>query len=129
MMFLVCSYEKLVGGAYMGELFRLTLVDLVQTGLLLNGKMSDNLMVKGNVITSDMSRIERDYMNWCEKHNDFLENIQLNDCDEVRYLLNGLGYNNTDITSDDCRVIIYVSLLISNRTALLNAIGMFFFVL
>ncbi|MFH1362970.1 MAG: ATP-binding protein, partial [Candidatus Omnitrophota bacterium] len=50
--------EKMVSGMYLGELMRLVLVDLIEKGILLKGKIPQGLRVKGGFGTELMSKIE-----------------------------------------------------------------------
>lgn len=52
-------FEKMISGLYLGEIVRLVLVELVQTGEIFSGKGSDVLNSKGGFESAYMSRIER----------------------------------------------------------------------
>ena len=50
-------YEKMISGMYLGELFRITLVELMHTGSLFDG-CANHLLEKEVLGTADMSAIE-----------------------------------------------------------------------
>lgn len=53
------SYEKIIGGKYMGEIVRLVLLKLVDENLLFNGEASEKLKTRGTFETRFVSQIER----------------------------------------------------------------------
>ncbi|XP_048379085.2 hexokinase-2 isoform X1 [Stegostoma tigrinum] len=53
-------FEKLISGMYMGELVRIILVQMAKDGLLFAGKLSPQLLIKGNFETRYVSAIEKD---------------------------------------------------------------------
>lgn len=53
------SYEKIIGGKYMGEIVRLVLLKLVDENLLFNGAASEKLKTRGAFETRFVSQIER----------------------------------------------------------------------
>ncbi|KAI9346763.1 hexokinase-domain-containing protein [Zopfochytrium polystomum] len=54
-------FEKLISGMYLGEIVRLALLDLVETGEIFSGKVSEVLKTRYSFETAYMSRIERDH--------------------------------------------------------------------
>lgn len=52
-------FEKMISGMYMGELTRLVLEKLVNTGLLFGGKCSNDLKKRGKFFTKYVSEIEK----------------------------------------------------------------------
>ena len=52
-------YEKMISGMYLGELFRIVLVGLLDSNLLFNSKSASQLREKEVLTTADMSAIER----------------------------------------------------------------------
>ncbi|NWR56729.1 HXK4 Glucokinase, partial [Bucorvus abyssinicus] len=54
------SYEKIIGGKYMGEIVRLVLLKLVDENLLFNGEASEKLKTRGAFETRFVSQIESD---------------------------------------------------------------------
>lgn len=59
LVFVLCSYEKLISGKYMGELVRLVLMKLVNENLLFNGEASELLKTRGSFETRYVSQVER----------------------------------------------------------------------
>lgn len=59
LLFVSCSYEKLISGKYMGELVRLVLLKLVNENLLFNGEASEILKTRGSFDTRFVSQVER----------------------------------------------------------------------
>ncbi|KAJ1553137.1 hexokinase A [Cladochytrium tenue] len=55
------TFEKLISGMYLGEVVRLALVDLLDSGEIFGGKGSDILKTRYKFETAYMSRIERDH--------------------------------------------------------------------
>lgn len=56
---ILCRYEKLISGKYMGELVRLVLMKLVNENLLFNGEASEQLRMRGSFETRFVSQVER----------------------------------------------------------------------
>ncbi|GCC39347.1 hypothetical protein chiPu_0022949, partial [Chiloscyllium punctatum] len=52
-------FEKLISGMYMGELVRIILVQMAKDGLLFEGKLSPELLIKGHFETRYVSAIEK----------------------------------------------------------------------
>lgn len=52
-------FEKMISGMYMGELARLVLEKLVNTGLLFGGKCPPDLRKRGKFFTKYVSEIEK----------------------------------------------------------------------
>ncbi|KAJ1561747.1 hexokinase A [Cladochytrium tenue] len=55
------AFEKVISGMYLGEIVRLVMLDLIETGELFAGKSSEILKTKYQFETAYMSRIERDH--------------------------------------------------------------------
>ncbi|KAI9342756.1 hexokinase-domain-containing protein [Zopfochytrium polystomum] len=54
-------FEKLISGMYLGEIVRLALVELIETGEIFGGKSSDVMKTRYQFETAYLSRIERDH--------------------------------------------------------------------
>lgn len=52
------TFEKYLGGHFLGETLRFVLLELVEQGTLLGGKASESLKTKDSVKSSDLSEIE-----------------------------------------------------------------------
>ena len=52
-------FEKMISGAFLGELVRLAIVDIVEQGLLFSGIGSTELSRSGSFYTKYVSDIER----------------------------------------------------------------------
>lgn len=105
----------MLGGAFLGELFRLALLDLIRNDLLLGGKMSTMLEQPNSISTSFLSCI--DFESVCSQYHSF-EQID-------SMLIHQFDYQPEDIEMDDRKIIAYVSALITTRCALLCAIGLY----
>lgn len=57
---LVCRFEKMISGMYMGELVRLILVRMTKEQLLFQGKTTAELLTTGSFNTSCIYAIEND---------------------------------------------------------------------
>ena len=107
-------YEKVMGGAFLGESFRYILLDLAQNGLLLQGKIADELNSKGSISTADISLIEAEF----ESNG---SNASANT--SVTALLTRLGYCLDDITDEDRSIVTFAGQLVTTRAALFTAAG------
>lgn len=96
------SFEKYIGGLYLGELVRLVIVHLANNRLLFNGVLSKEIQVKDSFLASFVSSIEKDTID-TESHE--TENI--------------LKQFNLTYCEDDIAVIKYVCELASIRASLL----------
>lgn len=56
---IVCRFEKMISGMYMGEIVRLAIVDLANQNKLFEGRLSEEMKTKGAFGTSFVSDIER----------------------------------------------------------------------
>ena len=54
------AFEKMIGGLYLGEVFRLVLVDLHSQGIIFEDKSLHNLMEPYSIDTSTLAEIEYD---------------------------------------------------------------------
>lgn len=115
------TYEKVLGGAYLGELFRFVLVDLIQQQLLFDGDLKPALDQKGALVTAEMSRIEAEAEQYRLKG-------EPSPMEAVRNLFTGFGYTNNQLSADCCATIVHISQLISNRAAVFSAIPLAVFV-
>lgn len=83
-------FEKMLSGMYLGELVRLVLVNLASSGLLFNGKVSDQLNTRGQFLTKFVSEIELEPKDSIAVVKEILseigvENASDEDCVNVRY--------------------------------------------
>lgn len=102
----------MIGGAFLGEIFRLALVDLIQNDLLLKGKFTDKIVTPEIIQTFKLSEIDKELL---ELKNSYLNINSL--------LLDTLGYELEDIKDDDRLIIAFVCQLITIRCGILCAIG------
>ncbi|XP_076229304.1 hexokinase A isoform X2 [Nomia melanderi] len=117
-------FEKTISGMYMGELTRLVLEKVVDSGLLFGGKCPTDLKKRGKFFTKYVSEIENDpkgkYSNCREILAELgIRNVSDQDCENVRYvcsvvsrraahlasagiatLLNRMGENNVTVGID-----------------------------
>jgi len=100
------KYEKQTSGMYLGELFRLVLVDLMNRDIIFPGSSLGGLGEKGAVRTEDMSMIEADFSPNLENISAFLRNFGLD-----------------DFELSSCVTIKMISRLLSTRSARLAAAG------
>ena len=55
----LCSYEKMISGMYMGEIARHVIVDCVKKGLLFEGVLTSELDTRNRFHTKYISEIEK----------------------------------------------------------------------
>ncbi|XP_060712556.1 hexokinase-2-like [Hemiscyllium ocellatum] len=91
-------FEKLISGMYMGELVRIILVQMAKDGLLFEGKLSPELLIKGHFETRYVSAIEKD--------SDGLQKAQ--------EILAKLGI---EASADDCAATQRVCTVVSSRSS------------
>ncbi|KAJ6223367.1 hypothetical protein RDWZM_001912 [Blomia tropicalis] len=108
----IYTYEKVTGGAFLGELLRFTLIDLVKNGLVLDGKLTDQLKTPASIQTASISAFEYEFGN---------NGFNARDNTETRKLLINLGYESNQITADDCSIVTFAGQLITNRSAIFIA--------
>ncbi|XP_033208746.1 hexokinase type 2 isoform X2 [Belonocnema kinseyi] len=99
-------FEKMISGMYMGELVRLVLEKLVNSGLLFGGKCPSELRKRGKFFTKYVSEIENDPKG------------KYTNCREV---LAEIGIRN--VTDQDCENVRYVCSVVSRRAAHLASAG------
>ena len=58
MLYFICSFEKYLGGHFLGEILRFALLELTENGLLFNGVVNDQLRKYDFIKTSHLSSIE-----------------------------------------------------------------------
>ncbi|CAG2181858.1 unnamed protein product, partial [Oppiella nova] len=85
------GFEKLIGGAFIGELVRRSLLSLAESRLFLGGVITDGLKVKDSIKGPDVSSVESDKTDG-----------------SVTALLQRLGYTSAQITADDTEIVRYV---------------------
>lgn len=114
LLFLLGSYEKLVGGAFLGEYLRRILLDLTEQRLILNGQVTQQLATPSTVATSWMSLIEQEWLD--SKGKPSYEQAS-------RLLREVLGYEKEgSFTTADLATVSFASQVLSNRCALLCAV-------
>lgn len=99
------TFEKYIGGKYLGEVARVVLVKLVEDCLLFNGTPSDTLLTSGAFTTSLVSLIEQDTVD--------------NSSDNTAGILDKLGLS---YDADDIAIVKHVCETVSNRAALLVSV-------
>ncbi|XP_056140844.1 hexokinase-2-like [Lampris incognitus] len=99
------TFEKMIGGKYLGEIVRLVLVKLAEDGLLFDGQLSDKLLTHGSFETRLMSHIEEEESG----------------LEKTREILVGLGLEAGPV---DCQVVRLVCDTVSTRSASLCAAGL-----
>ncbi|KAH8411613.1 hypothetical protein KR215_007298 [Drosophila sulfurigaster] len=100
------TFEKMISGMYMGELVRLVLAKMTQSGILFNGQGSEVLFTRGLFFTKYVSEIEAD------------EPGNFTNC---RLVLEELGLSNA--TDGDCANVRYICECVSKRAAHLVSAG------
>ena len=55
----VCRFEKSVGGLYLGELVRLTLLQLAEEGVVFGGQLPTSLRPPWTLTAAQITQIER----------------------------------------------------------------------
>lgn len=105
----------MLGGAFLGELFRLALVDLIKNGLLLRGKLTTMIENPNSIATPVLSCIDFELVSSCYQSFEQIDSM----------LIHRFDYQSDDIEPDDRKIIAYVCQLITIRCALLCAIGLF----
>ncbi|KAJ6224186.1 hypothetical protein RDWZM_002731 [Blomia tropicalis] len=98
------TFEKYIGGHYLGEIFRHLLLDLTETGVIFNGNVSNQLKIKDSIKSEHLSSIEGD-----------------NTSNSVLELIDTLEYNRNKILDDDIAIIRYACSRITIRAATLLA--------
>eukprot|EP00053_Salpingoeca_punica_P019546 m.199131 g.199131 ORF g.199131 m.199131 type:complete len:460 (-) comp17679_c0_seq10:1840-3219(-) len=99
-------YEKMISGRYQGEIVRQVLVELIEQGLLLGGKLSQELSEQWRFETKNMSMVEGD------------SSAELDVSKEV---LTHLGYPNNTLA--ERQALLRVCHAVSKRAARLTAFG------
>ncbi|XP_075216060.1 hexokinase-4-like isoform X2 [Lycorma delicatula] len=102
------TFEKYIGGKYLGEVVRVILVRLIKEELLFDGDAPPKLLVHGSFTTSYVSLIEQDCIDNSTMHT---ETILSEDFD-VEFS-----------SSDDLAIVKHVCETVSLRAALLVSIG------
>lgn len=103
------TFEKYLGGKYLGELLRIVMFDLVKMKLLLPNAPMSLFPAPWKFPSDNISFIEHD-------------SVELSTT-KTQYILNRIGYKyNIDYTEEDIQIIKYLAGLISNRAARLVAI-------
>jgi hexokinase len=110
----IYTYEKITGGAYLGELFRITLVDLARNGLLLGGSLTEQLTTEGAIQSATLSLIEAEFE---QNGSKAIENEQ------AAALFAQLGYSANQVGPEDCSIATYTAQLITVRSAIFIAAG------
>jgi len=100
-------FEKMISGMYLGEICRVIIHDLVQSGELFGGKGSTKLKTKDAFETAYMARAERDHSLSLSDIKQLLEDVM-----EV-----------PKTTYEDRRVIKHICELVGTRAARLSAAG------
>ncbi|XP_050528204.1 hexokinase type 2-like [Daktulosphaira vitifoliae] len=101
------TFEKMVSGMYLGELFRLLLLDMAKNNLIFDGHVPEILLVPQSITTNVISTVESDVP----------ETYTLS-----RQCLQKLGIEN--VTESDLLNIRYAAHCISRRSAELVAAGL-----
>ncbi|XP_050420858.1 hexokinase type 2 isoform X2 [Adelges cooleyi] len=99
-------FEKMISGMYMGEIVRLTIVDLANQKKLFEGRLSDQMKTKGAFGTSFISDIESDKANY----------------KETLKVLNEMGISDPSLV--DCANVRYICECVSRRSAHLVSAGL-----
>jgi hexokinase len=100
------AFEKMIGGYYLGEVFRLVLLDLHDQGAIFEGKSVSKLMEPYSIDTSTLAEIESDpFENLVETSDMFIQNFAL------------------ECTEPELRLIRCLAELIGFRAARLSACG------
>ncbi|XP_015371010.1 PREDICTED: hexokinase type 2-like isoform X1 [Diuraphis noxia] len=99
-------FEKMISGMYMGEIVRLTIVDLANQNKLFKGKLSDQMKTKGAFGASFVSDIESDTGNY----------------KNTLKVLSEMGINNPSLV--DCANVRYICECVSSRSAHLVSVGL-----
>ncbi|CAG2119311.1 unnamed protein product, partial [Medioppia subpectinata] len=96
-------FEKLLGGVWIGDLVRRSLLSLAENHVFLGGVIRNELKEKDSIKGPDVSLIESDKTDG-----------------SVIALLQRLGYSSQQITKDDIEIVRYVCALIGVRNAQLG---------
>ncbi|KAF0760552.1 hexokinase type 2-like [Aphis craccivora] len=99
-------FEKMISGMYMGEIVRLAIVDLANQNKLFEGRLSEQMKTKGAFVTSFVSDIESDTV----------------DYKNTRKILSEMGIN--DSSTVDCANVRYICECVSSRSAHLVSAGL-----
>jgi len=100
------AFEKMIGGYYLGEVFRLVLLDLHNQGVIFEGKSASKLMEPYSIDTSTLAEIESDpFENLIETSDMFIQKFAL------------------ECTEPELRLIRRLAELIGLRAARLSACG------
>lgn len=102
----------MIGGAFLGEIFRLVLVNLIKNSLLLNGNLTSKINTPEIIQTFQLSAIDEELLKSRSSH----KNID-------SLLQDTLGYELETIKDDDRLIIAFVCQLITIRCGILCAIG------
>ena len=94
----------MIGGKFIGELVRRTLLYLVENNVFLKGVITDHFTHTESIKGSDVSSVE-----------------SVTDDGPVIALLHRLGYSSAQISSDDIAIVRYICALVGVRSALLAA--------
>lgn len=105
------TFEKMVSGMYMGELLRLLLIDLVETGLIFDGNMPPRLNTFKIITTDVISTIESDPPGTYNGVKQFLRNIGVEnptdgDCMNTRYLAECISRRSAHLVAAGLAVIL-----------------------
>jgi hexokinase len=100
------AFEKMIAGYYLGEVFRLVLVDLHAQGIIFEGKSLDKLKIPYSIDSSTLAEIESDpFENLIETSDMFITKFSL------------------ECTEPELRLIRRLAELIGTRAARLSACG------
>jgi len=100
-------FEKMISGMYLGELVRVILVQLANSGVLFKGQLSETLKTQDAFLTKYISKIDSE------------EKGTYTSCRKV--LENKLGL--TSVSDDDCINVRYICECVSRRAAHLASAG------
>ncbi|XP_025190959.1 hexokinase type 2-like [Melanaphis sacchari] len=103
-------FEKMISGMYMGEIVRLTIVDLANQNKLFEGRLSEQMKTRGAFGTSFVSDIESDiinYKNTCRVLSEMgINDPSLVDCANVRYICKCVSSRSAHLVSAGLAVIL-----------------------
>lgn len=105
------TFEKLTSGMYLGELFRLVLIDMIKEELILDGKMPPMLLVQQSLSTEVISLIENDPPGSYKATKEFLLKIGIEkstdgDCMNIRYAAECISRRSANLVSAGLAVIL-----------------------
>lgn len=104
----------MIGGAFLGELFRMAILDLVRNRLILNGKFTAFLVRPQSIPTARMSSIDAEII---ANSNATALKRSFTEIDSM--LIECLDYQKQEIDDDDRNIIAYLCQIISIRCALI----------